>query len=330
MRTGTWILRQPLDVLDCVDEPYLETALGTLGDHEVLVQHCPVPGHQDFRVFLDGQTIYELGQATTAFAWFRLCHDLGYDPRVHWDLDPALILFRQVVPVLARGWREHPLPFDGLGLPEGLVCLAHVQAAWDAGVDALCQRGHTSALDRQVAACFAGLPLRAVAFQDDPGRREDYPGAGVDTPLVGVYLHLGASRSRAVTLAKATVMGTGGMRWSPWELGGAWSEDGREFQSTLDPEAYLWAAGQPRPAPRAFAGAFRAALLALMETVDPVVERYRQTWPAGVVWHRDPFGRYLNRMIVDVRLEGGQPVLVLDDGTEVAVAGLLHGSLVAP
>jgi hypothetical protein len=323
MRTGTWILRQPLICLDSVDEPYLSTAMGTLGDHEILLQYASEP--KDFRVFLDGTSIYEIGLPTAGEAWFKVCRELGYEPEVHWDLDPVRILFQQVVPALARGWRENPLPFEGSGVPDGVVCLGIVQAAWEAGVDGLFDHLKGTEAGRQAARCFAGLPLRAIVFHDDPSHREDFVGTGVDEPLLGVYLHLGASRSRTVTLAKATLVGTGGLRWSPWELGGEWAEGGREFRATLRPEAFLWAAGLGRIGPRGFDAAFQEALKNLMAQMNPVVDAYRRTYPAGVTWHRDPYARYLNHMIVDVRLENGQAYLVLDDGTEVGVVNLKGG-----
>lgn len=326
MHKGAWVLREPLTILDSVDEPYLETALATLGDHEILLQYAPAT--PDLRVFLDGNAVFELGQASPSGAWFKVCREMGYDPEVHWDLDPAIILFRQVVPALARDWRENPLPFNDLGLPEGVVCLASVQAAWETAVTGLFAKKDAPA--RQVAACFEGLPLRAVVFHDDPSRREDFVGTGVDEPLLGVYLHLGASRSRRVTLSKATVVATGGLKMSPWAMGGEWTEDGRDYRGTLLPEAFLWAAGLGREVPPGFEPAFQEALRSVLGVVDPVVEAYRSAWPTGVVWHRDPFARYLNHMIVDVRMEGGRALLILDDGTDIAVAGLKSGSVCVP
>ncbi|GEM_PF-431619 len=330
MRTGTWVLREPLTILDSTDDPYLESARGQLGSHELHLQYAPAPEARDFRIFLDGQLVYELGLPTAGAPWFKLCRELGYEPEAHWDLDPALILFRQAVPALARNLKENPLPFNGLGIPDGVTCLATVQAAWERGVDGLFERMRGEPGGRQVAACFAGLPLRAVVFHDDPSKREDFVGHGVDDPLLGVYLHLGASRSRRVTLSRATLVGTGGLRWSPWELGGEWLEDGREFRATLRPEAFLWAAGMAQTGLESFRPAFQDALASLMKVVDPVVESYRATYPTGVVWHRDPYARYLNHMIVDVRIEEGRALLILDDGTDVAVAGLKSGSVCVP
>lgn len=330
MGPGTWILREPLTLVDSVDEPYLESALGRLGGHELHLQFAPAPEAPDLRIFLDGQAIYDLGMPTPAGAWFKLCRELGYQPEVHWDLDPALILFRQAIPALARNWHENPLPFNELGIPDGVTCLATVQAAWETAIDGLFERMKHNPVGRHVASCFAGLPLRAVVFHDDPSLREDFVGTGVDDPLLGVFLHLGASRSRRVTLSKATLVGTGGLKGSPWMLGGDWTEDGRDFRPTLRPEAFLWAAGLGREAPKDFAASFQETMKGLLETVDPVVEAYRQTYPTGIVWHRDPLARYLNHMIVDVRMEGGQALLILDDGTDIAVAGLKSSSVCVP
>jgi len=271
-------------------------------------------------VFLDGVAVFELGMVMPAVGWFRLCRDQGYNPEAHWDLDPAMILFRQVVPALAGEWREHPLPFNEAGLPPGVVCLATVREAWEQGVAALGERLRGHAVGERVAACLKRLPLRAVVFHDDPGRRRDFVGTGMDDPLLGVYLHLGASRATRVTVSKATLNATGGLRWSPWQAGGEWREDGREYHGTLGAEAFLEAAGWTGVAlPVGFAETFMVCLDELTRSLDPVVEAYRQTYPAGIPWHRDPLTRYMHRMIVDARHEKGRILLVLDDGTEVVV-----------
>ena len=281
-------------------------------------------------MFLDGSPVYELGRPTAAAPWFRLCRDQGFDPEAHLDLDPVLILFRQVVPALARDWHDSPLPFEASGLPAGVVCLATVQAAWERAVATQLDRLKGTGTGDLAASCLDGLPLRAVVFHDDPRRREDFVGTGVDDPLLGVFLHLGASRSRPVTLARATVVSTGGLRWSPWELGGDWVQDGREFRATLAPDDFLRAAGLGREAPRGFPAVFQAAVAAVLRDLEPALEAYRETWPTGVVWHRDPLARYLHHMIVDVRMTAEQAFLILDDGTEVAVAHLVGESVCVP
>jgi len=169
-------------------------------------------------------------------SWYRFCQELGYHAEDHWDLDPALILFHQVLPALARGWREGGLPCNGLGIPDGVICLATAREAWTAAVATLQRDSGADPDDRAgnlLGACFSALPLRAVVFQDDPGRREDHVGTTVDDPLLGIFLHLGRSRKRMATLAKAAINATGGLRWSPWEPGGTWEAEGREFTPNL-------------------------------------------------------------------------------------------------
>ena len=73
-----WILREPLNVTDSADGPYLQTAMGTLGEHELVLHHGPAwATGADFRVFLDGVAIFELGMVMPAVGWFRLCRDQG-------------------------------------------------------------------------------------------------------------------------------------------------------------------------------------------------------------------------------------------------------------
>jgi hypothetical protein len=320
MGEDAWVLHDSLEVLQSAAEPYLLTAQGRLGGHEVSCHFAPDAGRGvEFRVFLDGRPVYELGQPAPARAWYRLVRDQGFDPELHWDLDPALILFRQVVPLLARDWGEQPLPFNELGVPDGVVCLASVQYAWRRGVAHLEEQARGHPAREQAAACLRDLPPRAVVFHDDPAHREDYVGTGMDEPLLGMFLRLGRERGHRITLAKATLDGTGGLRWSPWEPGGAWREEGREFHATRVPRDFLAAAGLDAEPAEGFDQAFRAELAALMKVVEPAVQAYCRACPEGVPWHRDPFTRYLNHMIVDVRLRGGGVHLVLDDGTEVEV-----------
>ncbi len=326
---GAWVLNQPLKVLSSEDHPYLETALGTLGSHEVAVHLTPgSPEHSvspEFRIFLDGAEIFELGDLSPSRPWFQLCRELGYAPELHWDWDPALILFRQVVPALAQGWHEVDLPYGQDGVPEGVVCLETLRRAYQERALLLSRRGEEGA--RQAAAeLFSRLPLRAVTFHDDPERRVDYLGNPMDTPYLGEYLHFGVERGRAVVVSRMTLLGTGGMKWSPWLPGGAWSAEGREFRSTLGAQSFLEAAGIRGQAPPGFGEAFRQVLDQLCTFLEGKVEAYRQAIPAGVPWHRDPKSRYLNRMIVDVRL-GEDTVLVLDDGSEIVVAEVREAAL---
>lgn len=321
MTTDGWVLREPLRLLNSEDHPYLETALATLGRHELALSFSAAREQDpELKLFLDGRLVFELGMTSPDRAWFELCRELGYDPRLHWDWDPALILFRQVMPAMARDWHEHPLPFNPLGIPDGVVCLATLQEAFEARVQLLRKRvnQHPSPAHEAVAACFERLPLRAVIFHDDPQRRVDFVGNPVDEPYMGVFLYLGERRETAALISRATLHATGGMKWSPWLTGGDWVNGGREFVMTQGPASFLRAANLPDQRPEGFFEAFKKDLAFLCQGLEPLVEVYREGYPAGIPWHRDPRTRYLNRMIVDVRM-GEHPVLVLDDGSEVTV-----------
>jgi hypothetical protein len=319
MAVDAWVLREPLKVLRSEDHPYLETALATLGRHEIALNYSPSP-KDELRVFLDGERIFELGDAAPGEAWFRLCQELGFDAEAHWDLDPALILFQQVLPRMARGWHEAPLPYGENEAPEGVISLAKLKGVWSDALDALRQRTHGDPLADLAISCFERLPLRAVVFHDDHRKRTDYMGNGLDEPFLGVFLRLGASPARRVTVAKATLMGAGGLKWSPWRSGGDWREDGRDFLATRGPEFFLRASGLGEHPPTGFRDAFDHALAFLTRALDPVVEAYRNAYPAPIPWHRDAQARFLNHSIVQSRIEGGQTVLTLDDGTELVVS----------
>ena len=324
MNEQAWFWPQPLKLLKSQGGPYLKTAEGTIGDHAVTV-HCSSAEEtpMEFRVFLDGRMVFEQGQSTPALAWYQLCQELGYQAEDHWDLDPALILFHQVLPVLAQGWGTPGLPFNDLGLPEGVCCLATVRSAWDRATQALTQDPDGDPdqdAANLVVRCFKALPLRAVVFQDDPARRRDPVGTTVDAPLLGIFVQLGQVPENRVTLAKATLNASGGQTWSRWAPGGTWSEEGRDFKATQGPAEFLNAAGLQGPVPPGFPGLFQAGLEGLARALEPAVEAYRLGYPAGIHWHRDARARYLDRSIANVRMEAGRPVLILDDGTEVAVA----------
>ena len=325
MADRAWILRSPLKVLDCEDHPYLESARATLGGRELQVSYSRAReasgGRVEFKFFLDGELAYDLGDASPTAAWFRLCRDQGYDPETHWDWDPALILFQQVIPAMTEEWHEHELPYTGLGVPEGVVCLANLRhvlaeriASWRHRVG----DGHGDPAMTKAVELFEWLPLRAVVFHDDPARRVDFVGNALDEPFLGVYLHLGMSRDRAVYLSKATLSSTGGLRWSPWLPGGDWARDGRTFISTQGAHDFLRAASLEGGTPMGFEASFRKLAEDLGETLDPLVEAYRTTYPAGIPWHRDPATRYMNHMIVAVRFDR-HPILTLDDGSEITV-----------
>ena len=56
----------------------------------------------------------------------------------------------------------------------------------------------------------------------------------------------------------------------------------------------------------------------LLKMKDSELDAYRRTYPVGIPWHHDQRERLLGRTIVDVR-PGDPPMLLLDDGTEVAL-----------
>lgn len=322
MGEARWVLNQPLKVLSSEDQPYLETALGTLGTHELAVHLAPASPDQklsgEFRIFMDGEEIFELGDSTPGRAWFQACRELGFQPEEHWDWDPALILFQQVIPALARNWHEVALPYGDAGVPEGVLCLGTLRRVWHERVRLLAAGKHGGP-ERLVSNLFQRLPLRAVILHDDPERRVDFVGNPLDAPYLGEFLHFGVNREHAVAVSRVTLQGTGGMRWSPWLPGGAWKEEGREFKATQGPTHFLKAAGLDFAPPEGFTALFKQTLERLCAHLEPFVEAYRESYPVGLPWHRDPRSRYLERTIVDVRL-GRETVLVLDDGSEVVVA----------
>lgn len=316
MNRPAWVLTESLTRTASEDQPYLGSATGRLGGHEIALTFAPEgAGGNEVRVFLDGAVIFEPGQAGPGAPWFRACRALGFDAERHWDLDEALILFEQVLPALAAEWEEVSLPE---GLPEGLVSLRTVQGAWERGVRSLQERARGEAAE-QAAACFARLPLRTLTFHDDPRQREDFVGNNLDEPFLGIFARLGPDPTRRITLSRATLHATGGMKWSPWRLGGDWKEGDRDFLATRDPGELLRAAGLEGPVPEGFRSAVGEAVASLGKALDPAVASYQATHPVGIPWHRDPRTRYLHHTIVDVRL-GSPTVLVLDDGTEVKVA----------
>ncbi len=318
MAAETWVLREPLKILRSEDHPYLETALATLGRHEIALNYSPAP-KDELRIFLDGERIFDLGDVAPAEAWFRVCQELGFDAEAHWDLDPTLILFQQVLPRMAAEWHEAPLPYMADGVPAGVVCLAQLKARWDEVIDSQAKRAQGDPMAELAVACFERLPLRAVVFHDDHRKRTDFMGNGLDEPFLGVFLRLGANHSRRVSLSKATLMGAGGLKWSPWRIGGDWMEDGRDFLATRGPEFFLRASGLGEHPPAGFGEAFHRMLEVLTSSLDKDVNAYQKAYPAPIPWHRNAETRYLHRSVVQSRREGGETILTLDDGTELMV-----------
>lgn len=304
MSLDAWILGAPLKVLRREDHPYRETTLATLGRHELgLSRRQTAAAQPGCEIFLDGRSIFLPGAPAPDRAWFDLCRELGYEPAHHWDWDPALILFQQVLPALAADWHEPPLDLDAQGLPVGVLSLAGLRQVFAEAVSDL-RRGSLGPVGAKVAETFEWLPLRAVVFHDDAQLPLDFEGAG---PCGRVSLWLGIHRDRAVALDGPAPGGTGQRRWVPGS------------SETLPPaRAFLTAAGLDPEPPKGFESAFESALHRLCHQLEGPLDAYRRTYPVGIPWHRDRRERLLGRTIVDVRA-GDPPMLVLDDGTEVAL-----------
>jgi hypothetical protein len=317
MSLDAWILGAPLKVLRREDHPYHETTLATLGRHELgLSRRQTAAGPAGCEIFLDGRSIFLPGAPGPEPAWFDLCRELGYEPTRHWDWDPALILFHQVVPALAADWHEPPLDLDAQGLPFGMLSLAGLRQTFAESVAEL-RRRSLGPVSAKVAETFEWLPLRAVVFHDDAQLPLDFEGVG---PVGRASLWLGIHRDRAVVLEGPAPSGPAPRRWTP------------EGPGDLPPaEAFLRAAGLDPDLPKGFGPAFEAALAKLCHHLEAPLDAYRRTYPVGIPWHRDRRERLLGRTIVDVR-PGSPPMLVLDDGTEVAmdpgpVASWEHGGI---
>ncbi|WP_257306459.1 hypothetical protein [Geothrix campi] len=304
MSLDAWILGAPLKVLRQEDHPYRETTLATLGRHELGLSRRKTPTAQPgCEIFLDGRSIYLPGAPAPERPWFDLCRELGYEPTRHWDWDPALILFQQVLPALAADWHEPPLALDDQGLPEGVLSLASLRQTFAEAVSDL-RRDSLGPVGTKVAETFEWLPLRAVVFHDDAQLPLDFEGAG---SCGRVSLWLGIHRDRAVALDGPAPFGSGLRRWV---AGGS---------GDLPPaEAFLRAAGLDPEPPKGFDAAFESALHHLCYRLEGSLDAYRRTYPVGIPWHHDQRERLLGRTIVDVR-PGDPPMLLLDDGTEVAL-----------
>lgn len=309
MVMDAWILGAPLKVLREEDHPYRETTLATLGRHELgLSRRRAATTPPTCEIFLDGRSIYLPGAAAPDRAWFDLCRELGYEPARHWDWDPALILFQQVLPALAADWHEPPLALDAQGLPEGVLSLASLRQIFAEAVADL-RRDSLGPVGAKVAETFEWLPLRAVVFHDDAQLPLDFEGAGC---CGRVSLWLGIHRDRAVLLGGEALAGQRGRHWLPESPGS---------DLPAGPEDFLAAAGLDPVPPKGFEMAFRRALDHLCGRLEDLLDTYRRTYPVGIPWQHDVWDRLRGRTIVDVRA-GLPSVLVLDDGTELTLEGL--------
>ncbi len=290
MALDGWILGAPLKVLRQEDHPYQETTLATLGRHELGLSRRG----GDCELFLDGRSIFLPGAPAPAPAWFDLCRELGYEPAHHWDWDPALILFQQVLPALAADWHEAPLALDAQGMPHGVLSLAGLRQDFAEAVARL-RHDHPGPVE--------WLPLRAVVFQDDAQLPLDFEGTG---PCGRVSLWLGIHRERALVLQGRAPAGSRAPAWVP------------ETGDLSPAEAFLLAAGLDPEPPKGFDQALTVALRELCRRLEDPLDAYRRTYPVGISWHQGRRERLVGRTIVDLR-PGDPPMLVLDDGTEVAL-----------
>ncbi|WLT32648.1 hypothetical protein [Geothrix sp. PMB-07] len=303
MAMDAWILSAPLKVLRREDHPYQETTLATLGRHELGLCRRDTGTGPGCELFLDGHSIFHPGAPAPSRAWFELCRELGYEPARHWDWDPALILFQQVIPALAADWHEPPLVLNDQGLPEGLLTLAGLRQAFAEAVAGL-RRAQTGPVGAKVAETFEWLPLRAVVFHDDAQLPLDFEGTG---PSGRVSLLLGIHRDRPVIIEGLSPAPTS-RRWLVEDL------HGRQDAAT-----YLAAAGLDPEPPKGFEAALQRALDRLSHWMEAPLDAYRRTYPVGISWHHGRREGLVGRTIVEVRT-GDQPVLILDDGTEVALS----------
>ena len=206
-------------------------------------------------------------------------------------------------PALAADWHEPPLALNALGLPEDVLSLAGLRQTFAEAVAGL-RREHQGPVGAKVAETFEWLPLRAVAFHDDAQLPLDFEGTG---PCGHVSLWIGIHRDRAVVLEGRSPATSLPRRWSVEGLG-----------DRLPAEAFLLAAGLDPEPPKGFEAALQSALNRLCHWMEGPLEAYRRTYPVGISWHHGRRERLLGRTIVDV--DGGSPpMLILDDGTEVAI-----------
>ncbi|HJV49217.1 MAG TPA: hypothetical protein VJ549_08090 [Geothrix sp.] len=297
-----WILSAPLKVLRQEDHPYHETTLATLGRHELGLCRCETAAGTGSELFLDGQSVFLPGAAAPGRPWFDLCRELGYEPARHWDWDPALILFHQVIPALAADWHEPPLALNAQGLPDGVLSLAGLRQTFVEAVARL-RRELTGPVGAKVAETFEWLPLRAVVFHDDAQLPLDFEGTG---PCGRVSLWLGIHRDRPVVIDGQSPASVS-RRWVVEDLGDRSAS-----------EAFLQAAGLDPEPPKGFEAVLQSALKQLCHWMEGPLDAYRRTYPVGIPWHHGRRERLLGRTIIDVRF-GSHPMLILDDGTEIAI-----------
>ena len=298
-----WILDAPLKVLRQEDHPYQKTTMATMGRYELGLSRCETVAGPGCEVFLDGRSIFRPGATAPGGAWFDLCRELGYEPARDWDWDPALILFQQVVPALAADWHESPLAMNAQGLPDGVLSLAGLRQTFAEAVAGL-RHERLGPVGAKVAETFEWLPLRAVVFHDDAQLPLDFEGTG---PCGRVSLWLGIHRDRPVVLEGQSPASSVSRRWTIEDLG-----------DRLPSEAFLLAAGLDPEPPKGFEAALQKALGQLCHWMEGPLDAYRRTYPVGIAWHHGRRERLLGRTIVDVR-PGSPPMLILDDGTEVAI-----------
>ncbi len=302
MALDAWILNAPLKVLRQEDHPYRETTLATLGRHELGLCRRVTTSQPGCELFLDGRSIFLPGAAAPERAWFELCRELGYEPARHWDWDPALILFQQVVPALASDWHEPPLTLNSQGLPDGVLSLAGLRQSFAEAVAGL-RREHPGPVGAKVVETFEWLPLRAVVFHDDAQLPLDFEGTG---PCGRVSLWLGIHHDRPVVLEGQSAASASG-RWTA-----------EPVDARGPAEVFLTAAGLDPEPPKGFEAALQNALQRLCHWMEGPLDAYRRTYPVGISWHHGRRERLLGRTIVDVRA-GDPPRLVLDDGTEITI-----------
>jgi hypothetical protein len=306
MSLEAWVLNAPIKVLREDAHPYRETTLATLGRHELGLCRCATGPDCDF--FLDGRIGFRPGMSGPTRDWFNLCRELGYEPTSHWDWDPALILFQQVIPALAADWGEPPLTLTPLGLPPGVLSLAGLRQTFAQEVSSL-RKVHPGPIGAKVAEVFEWLPLRAVVFHDDAQLPLDFDGTG---PSGRVSLWLGIHRNCPVVLEGPSPGGSHPHRWTT-----------RNQEGRLELGPFLSAAGLEADLPKGFETAFSSVLDHLCEALEAPLDDYRRTYPVGIPWHHDSRANLVGRTILEV-WEGPSPKLILDDGTEVPLEGNLH------